>query len=249
MSSELSSALSPGVTGSECVPSAVAIVDLGLVDCAPLQVALDSFGVASFCTSHRVEMLEAAALILPDAPSFADYARVFALKRVAQIVELRISGGRPVLACGTAMHLLCEGIDSGGGFTASPAPQWEGRVVELPSSVPASVHVPICTSLFEGIEGLKCPAPPAYGLRTDPAEGMDAGPLTPPRSAWAGPPTPYVAAIDNGALCAMAWDPHEAGDLGVRLLSNWLERLPAIVREPNTLDLPVIPESPVEGQS
>lgn len=206
-------------------PHAVAILDAGLIDCEPLQAALADRGVRSFTTAHRIEMLEAAALILPDGPSFEDYARFFSFKRVAQVIELRIAGGLPVLACGTAMHLLCDGIDVEGRFSASPAPQWDGTVVELPAVASAStLHVPISSPLLVGLEALACEVQPRYALRTDPTEGMDAGPLTPPRIAWAGPPTPYVAAIDNGALCAIAWAPEDAGALGMRLLDNWLHR-------------------------
>lgn len=213
-----------GVRSAPAV-NAVAIVDAGAGDHASLRATLEQWGVASFLTSHRLETLEAAALIIPDGPSFADYKRFFELKRVAQVVELRISGGLPVLVCGTAMHLLCDGILIDGEFRASPAPQWQGTVVELPgASTGADLRVPIASTLLDGVEGLRCEAAPRYALRADPTEGMDAGPLTPPRIAWAGPPTPYVAAIDNGALCAIAWAPEAAGDAGLRLLRNWIRR-------------------------
>lgn len=203
----------------------VAIVDTGSGDYSRLQAVLEECGVASFLTSHRLEMLHAAALILPDGPTFTDYSRFFALKRVAQIVELRISGGLPVLACGTAMHVLCDGAEIKGSFHASPAPQWDGTVVELPSSSslpPAQLHVPLSSALLEGLDGMPCEVHPRYALCTDPTDGMDEGPLTPPRLAWVRPPTPYVAAIDNGALCASAWAPESSGEAGLRLLRNWL---------------------------
>lgn len=204
--------------------NAVAIFDAGLVDYAPLRDALAECGAPSFVTSHRIEMLDAAALIIPDGPSFADYRRVFAQKRLAQIIELRIAGGRPVLACGSGMHMLCDGVDNNGEFLASPAPQWEGTVVQMPAGIgTATLHVPIPTPFLAGIDTMNCEVRPDFALRTNPAEGMDDGPLTPPRIAWAGPPAPYIAAIDNGALCACAWAPEEAGNLGRRLLRNWLQ--------------------------
>lgn len=222
---------------SDTPANAVAILDVGLIDCAPLQAALKSCGVSSFLTSHRIEMLEATALIIPDGPSIEDYVRIFAQKRLTQIIELRISGGRPVLACGTAMHLLCDGVEIAGEFIASPAPQWQGTVVELPRlSSATTLVVPVSSPLLMGVDGMSCEALPRYALRTDPTEGMDAGPLTPPRIAWAGPPMPYVAVIDNGALCAIAWAPESVGKLGLHLLGNWLHHTT------------ILSDPPAEGQ-
>lgn len=217
---------SEAIAPTAVLAKAVAIVDLGLVDCAPLQALIGACGATSFLTSHRIEMLEAAALIIPDGPTFGEYVTAFTHKRLAQIIELRISGGLPVLACGSAMHLLCDGIAIDGETVFSPAPQWDGMVVEMPPvTAEATLQVPISSPLLEGIDGMPCEGAAQYALRSDPTEGMEAGPLTPPRIAWVGQPTPYVAAIDNGALCALAWGPENAGECGQRLLSNWLHRV------------------------
>ena len=223
MSGNASELSLPRGAGVDRPAHTVAIFDVGMADYGPLQSSLARLGASSFCTAHRIEMLEAAALIIPDGPSCEDYARVFSQKRLGQIIERRISGGRPVLACGTAMHMLCDGVDMGGAFITSPAPQWDGVVVELPClESSAEVRIPIVSPLLTGVNAMTCEAVPLYALRTDPTEGMDSGPLTPPRIAWVGPPTPYVAAIDNGVLCGIAWAPESAGALGMRLLSNWL---------------------------
>jgi glutamine amidotransferase len=47
--------------------------------------------------------------------------------------------------------------------------------------------------------------------------------MTPPLVTWATHGEPFVAAVENGPLCATQFHPEKSGDVGAALLRNWLE--------------------------
>jgi glutamine amidotransferase len=47
-------------------------------------------------------------------------------------------------------------------------------------------------------------------------------PLAPPLVTWADHGGPFVAAVENGALCATQFHPEKSGDAGAHLLENWI---------------------------
>jgi imidazole glycerol-phosphate synthase subunit HisH len=51
------------------------------------------------------------------------------------------------------------------------------------------------------------------------------GRLAPPLVSWATHGEPFVAAVENGPLCATQFHPEKSGDAGAALLSNWLGML------------------------
>ncbi|HEX9064310.1 MAG TPA: imidazole glycerol phosphate synthase subunit HisH, partial [Streptosporangiaceae bacterium] len=46
-----------------------------------------------------------------------------------------------------------------------------------------------------------------------------------PRLTWAEHGQPFVAAVEDGALCATQFHPEKSGDAGAVLLKNWLEMI------------------------
>ena len=62
----------------------------------------------------------------------------------------------------------------------------------------------------------------SYAARTLPLE--PAPYMTPPLVTWATHGEPFVAAVENGPLCATQFHPEKSGDAGAALLANWLER-------------------------
>jgi glutamine amidotransferase len=47
--------------------------------------------------------------------------------------------------------------------------------------------------------------------------------MTAPLVSWADHGEPFVAAVENGPLCATQFHPEKSGDAGAALLANWLE--------------------------
>ena len=58
----------------------------------------------------------------------------------------------------------------------------------------------------------------ALALPMPPSEWM-----RPPLLSWAEHGEPFVAAVENGPLCATQFHPEKSGDAGAALLANWLE--------------------------
>jgi glutamine amidotransferase len=50
-------------------------------------------------------------------------------------------------------------------------------------------------------------------------------PLAPPLVTWADHGGPFVAAVENGPLCATQFHPEKSGDAGAQLLENWIRTL------------------------
>jgi len=42
---------------------------------------------------------------------------------------------------------------------------------------------------------------------------------------WSEHGAPFIAAVENGPLCATQFHPEKSGDAGARLLRNWVEGL------------------------
>ena len=46
-----------------------------------------------------------------------------------------------------------------------------------------------------------------------------------PQTTWATHGQDFIAAVENGALCATQFHPEKSGDAGAQLLRNWLTTL------------------------
>ncbi|MDR0594628.1 MAG: imidazole glycerol phosphate synthase subunit HisH [Bifidobacteriaceae bacterium] len=55
--------------------------------------------------------------------------------------------------------------------------------------------------------------------------GQRLGPFAPPLVTWADHGGPFVAAVENGPLCATQFHPEKSGDAGAHLLENWIRTL------------------------
>ena len=42
---------------------------------------------------------------------------------------------------------------------------------------------------------------------------------------WSEHGAPFIAAVENGPLCATQFHPEKSGDAGARLLQNWVDSL------------------------
>ena len=56
--------------------------------------------------------------------------------------------------------------------------------------------------------------------------------MTAPLVTWSEHGARFIAAVENGPLCATQFHPEKSGDAGARLLRNWVDGL----RKPATTD-------------
>ena len=87
-----------------------------------------------------------------------------------------------------------------------------------------TVEVPTGSMLFEGVEAERFYFVHSYGVRdwSLHTNGRTAEPLV-TWSTHGG--DRFVAAVENGPLCATQFHPEKSGDAGARLLANWVSSL------------------------
>ena len=83
---------------------------------------------------------------------------------------------------------------------------------------------PAGSRLFAGIDGdARFYFVHSYAATELPLPG---GPhMAAPLITWARHGEPFIAAVENGPLCATQFHPEKSGDAGAALLSNWLESI------------------------
>ena len=146
-----------------------------------------------------------------------------------QVIDRRLAGSRPVLGICVGMQVMfAEGVEHG--VRTPGCGQWPGTVERL--TAPVLPHmgwntVEVAAGLgAAGRDGgasgsiSSTPTPPASLPLAAPA-----GCMAPPLVSWACHGEPFIAAVENGPLCATQFHPEKSGDAGAALLSNWLETL------------------------
>ena len=206
----------------------VVVLDYGSGNLRSAVRALERAGAAVELTADRVAAEEADGLVVPGVGAFA--ACMSGLRAVdgPRAIGRRLAGGRPVLGICVGMQVLFErGVEHG--VETEGCDEWPGAVERLQAPVVPhmgwnTVAVPEGSSLFTGVEGerfyfVHSYAARSWVLRTD---GHTRAPLV-TWSEHAG--DRFVAAVENGPLCATQFHPEKSGDAGAALLRNWVDSL------------------------
>lgn len=207
----------------------VAVLDYGSGNVHSAVKALAAAGADARLTSDRALILEADGLVVPGVGAYRAVMEALRASRGDELIERRLAGGRPVLGICVGMQVLFgRGVERG--VDTEGLGQWPGVVTELDAPVlphmgwntvapdPGSV-------LFAGLEHerfyfVHSFAAQKWMLQTQP-------PFPTPVLTWCTHGTPFLAAVENGALSATQFHPEKSGSAGIRLLSNWIASLPA----------------------
>jgi imidazole glycerol-phosphate synthase subunit HisH len=190
--------------------------------------ALERAGAVVELTPDRAAAENADGLVVPGVGAFA--ACMAGLRAVdgPRTIGRRLAGGRPVLGICVGMQVLFErGIEHG--VETEGCDEWPGVVDRLQAPVVPhmgwnTVEVPAGSVLFAGVEAerfyfVHSYAVRSWGLHTD---GRTRAPLV----TWSEHGGDrFVAAVENGPLCATQFHPEKSGDAGAALLENWLRTL------------------------
>jgi len=179
-------------------------------------------------TGDKEAALAADGLVVPGVGAFA--ACMAGLKGVKgpEIVGRRLAGGRPVLGICVGMQVLFEtGVEHG--VTTEGCGEWPGTVERIKAPVVPhmgwnTVDVPEESMLFAGVEEERFYFVHSYGVRdwTLVTNNRTRAPLV----TWTEHGGDrFVAAVENGPLCATQFHPEKSGDAGARLLANWVGSL------------------------
>jgi glutamine amidotransferase len=232
--------VTPPVTGSSTesatgpvTPSgpSVVVLDYGFGNVRSAVRALERVGARVELTSDRTRAAEADGLVVPGVGAFAAVMKGLRAVRGDQIVQRRLSGGRPVLGICVGMQVMFDAGDEHGTH-AEGLGEWSGVVDRLEAPVVPhmgwdTVQAPESSVLFDGIGDQRfyfvhSYAARSFALGTDhPADSRFKRPLV----TWSDYGGPFVAAVENGPLAATQFHPEKSGDAGATLLENWIRSL------------------------
>ncbi|MGI8798803.1 MAG: imidazole glycerol phosphate synthase subunit HisH [Pseudonocardia sp.] len=206
----------------------IVVLDYGSGNLRSAERALRRVGADVTVTADRDAALDADGLVVPGVGAFAACMTGLAAVDGPRIIERRLAGGRPVLGICVGMQVLFElGIEHG--ERTAGCGQWPGTVERLKADVLPhmgwnTVRAPAGSVLFDGLDAqtrfffVHSYAARRWELETSPA-------LKPPLVTWASHGEDFVAAVENGALCAAQFHPEKSGDAGATVLGNWLREI------------------------
>ncbi|MCZ4499378.1 MAG: hisH [Marmoricola sp.] len=211
----------------------VVVLDYGSGNLRSAVRALERAGAEVTLTSDKKAALDADGLVVPGVGAYAACMAGLRAVKGPEIIGRRLAGGRPVLGICVGMQVLFDtGVEHG--VTTAGCDEWPGTVERLQAPVVPhmgwnTVDVPDGTTLFAGVTGERFYFVHSYGVRTWTLETNDR--TRAPLVTWAEHGGDrFVAAVENGPLCATQFHPEKSGDAGARLLQNWVDALrPAAV--------------------
>jgi len=206
----------------------VAVLDYGSGNLRSAQRALARAGAAAEVTSDFDVALGADGLVVPGVGAFAACMAGLLSVRGDQLIDRRLAGSRPVLGICVGMQVLfAEGVEHG--IRTEGCGQWPGAVERLAAPVLPhmgwnTVRSPARSVLLAGIgPEQRFYFVHSYAARSLPLPGGKH--MAPPLVSWSAHGEPFIAAVENGPLCATQFHPEKSGDAGAALLANWLGSL------------------------
>jgi glutamine amidotransferase len=205
----------------------IVVLDYGSGNLRSAERAIARLGADVTVTGDFDAAVEADGLVVPGVGAFAACMKGLREVRGDQIVDRRLAGGRPVLGICVGMQILFEkGVEHG--ITTDGCGEWPGAVERLNAPILPhmgwnTVDAPDASVLFAGL-------PPqtrfyfvhSYAART---WELPPGRFTAPLVTWAEHGERFVAAVENGPLCATQFHPEKSGDAGAEVLKNWLSTI------------------------
>jgi imidazole glycerol-phosphate synthase subunit HisH len=205
----------------------VAVLDYGSGNLRSAQRAMMRAGADAEVTADFDAAMSADGLVVPGVGAFAACMAGLVEVRGDQVIDRRLAGSRPVLGICVGMQVMfTEGVEHG--IHTKGCAQWPGVVERLAAPVLPHmgwnrVSAPAGSALLTGVADERF-----YFVHSYAARDLSFPPspyMTPPLVTFATHGEPFVAAVENGPLCATQFHPEKSGDAGAMLLSNWLGML------------------------
>ncbi|MFE7977539.1 imidazole glycerol phosphate synthase subunit HisH [Streptomyces shenzhenensis] len=207
----------------------VVVFDYGFGNVRSAERALARTGAEVEITRDFDRAMNADGLLVPGVGAFAACMRGLRAARGDWVIDRRLSGGRPVLGICVGMQILfARGIEHG--VETAGLDEWPGSVEPLEAEIVPhmgwnTVAVPPGSELFAGLDAdARFYFVHSYAVRDWTFEAPHTL-LRPPKVTWSTHGTPFVAAVENGALWATQFHPEKSGDAGAQLLTNWIGTL------------------------
>ncbi|PID96030.1 MAG: imidazole glycerol phosphate synthase subunit HisH [Actinomycetales bacterium] len=208
----------------------VVVFDYGSGNVRSAVRALERVGATVQLTADPVAALGADGLFVPGVGNF--HACLAGLRAAdgPRIIEQRLAGGRPVLGVCVGMQVLFDGSTEPADTPEPGLGEWPGLVERL--DAPVVPHMGWSTVvagegsvLFAGVEHERFYFVHSYAAQAFPLEPTGPFERVRPIVTWAEYGRPFVAAVENGPLCATQFHPEKSGDAGAHLLHSWVRSL------------------------
>jgi imidazole glycerol-phosphate synthase subunit HisH len=204
----------------------VVVLDYGFGNIRSAQRALQRAGAEVEVTSDPHVALGCDGLVVPGVGAFAACMAGLRAVHGEIVIGKRLAGSRPVLGICVGMQILFEEGDEHG-LRTEGCGEWPGIVRRLDAPVLPhmgwnTVDPPPGSRLFAGLD----PGTRFYFVHSYAATALPLPPserMTAPQITWATHGERFIAAVENGPLCATQFHPEKSGDAGAALLANWLE--------------------------
>ena len=206
----------------------VVVLDYGSGNTRSAVRALERAGAQVRLTADRSAAMDSDGLVVPGVGAFKACVEGVRAVKGHEVIGRRLAGGRPVLGICVGMQVLFEhGVEHG--VDTAGLDEWPGVVERLQAPVVPhmgwnTVEAPDGTVLFGGVERERFYFVHSYGVRdwTLRTNNRTKAPLV----TWSSHGGDrFVAAVENGPLCATQFHPEKSGDAGARLLRNWVGTL------------------------
>ncbi|OPX11171.1 imidazole glycerol phosphate synthase subunit HisH [Mycobacterium sp. AT1] len=201
----------------------VVVLDYGSGNLRSAQRALERTGAEVEVTADPAAAAAADGLVVPGVGAYEACMRGLREVNGDAIVADRLAKGHPVLGICVGMQILfSRGVEFG--VESVGCGQWPGSVTRLDAPVVPHMGWNVVdaapgSTLFKGVDA----DTRFYFVHSYAAqhwEGNESALLT-----WATHHVPFLAAVEDGALCATQFHPEKSGDAGATLLANWVEGL------------------------
>jgi glutamine amidotransferase len=205
------------------VTTKVVVLDYGSGNLRSAQRAFERVGADVEVTADHQAAAAADGLVVPGVGAYQ--ACMTGLRGVGgdTIVAERLAKGRPVLGICVGMQIMfSRGVEFG--VETAGCGQWPGSVVRLDAPVIPHMGWNVVEAapggvLFKGLDA----DTRFYFVHSYAAQQWEGDPNA--KLTWATHHVPFLAAVEDGALCATQFHPEKSGDAGATLLANWVEGL------------------------
>jgi glutamine amidotransferase len=196
----------------------IAILDYGSGNLRSAQRAFATTGHEVELTSDLDVALKADGLVVPGVGAFAACMNGINEISAAEVIRERKNAGKATLGICIGMQILfSDGLEHG---SHKGIGMWDGVVSELGAPILPhmgwnTVEVSGATNLFKGVEKESFYFVHSYAAKKSVGEVQ----------AWTTYGEKFLAAVEDGPLCATQFHPEKSGQAGLKLIANWSAQL------------------------